>query len=114
MGIRTGKPRGRPKGSKSKRTKEVAKAMERAATQIADALPEAFDGDAHALLMAVYKDETRPIEVRLEAAKAAIRYEKPALAAIDVTSTNEHTIYELSSEPISLDEWEAKHCKTEH
>jgi hypothetical protein len=47
----------------------------------------AFEGDAHSLLIAVYKDESHPIELRLEAAKAAIRFEKPALAAVDTHGT---------------------------
>jgi hypothetical protein len=44
---------------------------------------DAFEGDAHALLAAVYKDPAQPMELRMEAAKAAIGYEKPRLAAID-------------------------------
>jgi hypothetical protein len=43
----------------------------------------AFEGDAHSLLIAVYKDRSHPIELRLEAAKAAIRFEKPALGSIE-------------------------------
>jgi hypothetical protein len=46
---------------------------------------DAFDGDAHAFLMAIYKDATQPIVSRMDAAKAAIGYEKPRLAAIDGT-----------------------------
>jgi hypothetical protein len=66
------------------RTVEREVAMQEAAARIADALPEAFDGDAHSLLMAVYKDVARPIELRVDAAKAAIRYEKPSLASVDL------------------------------
>jgi hypothetical protein len=33
--------------------------------------------------MAVYKDPRQPIELRLDAAKTAIPYEKPRLAAIE-------------------------------
>ena len=39
--------------------------------------------DAHSLLRMVYLDTTMPIEVRIDAAKAAIGYELPKLNAID-------------------------------
>lgn len=42
-----------------------------------------FSKDAHALLMSVYKDESQPIALRLQATKVAIGYEKPRLAAIN-------------------------------
>jgi hypothetical protein len=52
--------------------------------KIADALgDQAFPGDAHALLMGVYKDQSQPVELRVQAAKAAIGYEKPRLTAVD-------------------------------
>jgi hypothetical protein len=44
---------------------------------------DAFKGDAHALLVLVYSDPRQPIELRIDAAKAAIGYEKPKLASID-------------------------------
>jgi hypothetical protein len=43
----------------------------------------AFEGNAHSLLIAIYKDGSMPIGLRLDAAKAAVRYEKPALAAVE-------------------------------
>jgi hypothetical protein len=45
--------------------------------------PDAFHGDAHAFLTAIYKDPQVDMPLRLDAAKAAIRFERPALAAID-------------------------------
>jgi hypothetical protein len=33
--------------------------------------------------MAIYKDQSQPIELRVQAAKAAIGYEKPRLTAVD-------------------------------
>ncbi len=74
---------GRKPGSKNKRTEELQAAADSAAKQIAEALGEAFEGDAHAFLMAVYKDMSRPVELRIDAAKAAIRFEKPLLASIE-------------------------------
>ena len=35
------------------------------------------------LLMTIYKDPNQPLDVRMDAAKAAIAYEKPRLAAIE-------------------------------
>jgi hypothetical protein len=83
MGIKTGNPRGRPPGSKSKRTVEREQAMSEAAKTIEEALEGAFEGDAHALLMVVYKDPSKEMALRIDAAKAAIRYEKPALSTIE-------------------------------
>jgi hypothetical protein len=84
MGEKTGKPRGRPPGAKNRRTEKREQATAEAAEQIADALGDAaFGGDAHALLMAVYKDPQHEWNLRVDAAKAAIRYEKPALSSVE-------------------------------
>jgi len=40
--------------------------------------------DAHALLMALYKDPRKEITIRLDAAKAAAPYEKPKLASTEI------------------------------
>jgi hypothetical protein len=50
------------------------------------ALP--FTGDAHALLVMIYQDQTLPLALRLEAAKAAIPFEKSALAATSPASSD--------------------------
>ena len=82
MGIKTGNPRGRPKGATNKltiaRRTLAAKAGDRAARRINNA----FDGDSHEFLASVYKDPTQPLMKRIEAAKAAIQFEKPKLGAI--------------------------------
>src|ERR1700722_9208981 len=83
MGTRTGRPRGRPKGSKNKRTAEREAATQEMATRIGKAVGGAFEGDAHAYLTSVYKDPSKPENVRIDAAKAAIRYERPALAPVE-------------------------------
>ena len=75
---------GRSVGIANKRTVEREQALTDAARMIESTLPDAFAGNAHAVLMAIYKDPRQPIELRLDAAKAAIRYEKPALAATTV------------------------------
>lgn len=75
---------GRKRGAKNKRTLAREQAQVETAVKIAAALgADAFDGDAHALLMALYKDPAQPAELRMEAAKAAIGYEKPRLASVD-------------------------------
>ena len=82
-GARPGERRGgRRRGTPNKLTAERQAAMAEVAAQIGQAIEGAFDGDSHALLVAIYKDPARPIELRLEAAKAAISYERPKLASI--------------------------------
>lgn len=107
MGARTGRPRGRPKGAKSRHTKEREAAVLAAAEAIADVIPEAFTGDAHAFLMTVYKDPSHPIDLRLDAAKAAVRFEKPALAALEAKVDNTHR--DVTDEPLDAGAWEAQH-----
>lgn len=74
---------GRKRGVRNKLTRERQQAMEEMAVIIEDVIPNAFDGDAHALLMAVYKNQDLPLETRIDAAKAAIRFEKPVLGSIE-------------------------------
>jgi hypothetical protein len=79
---RTGRPRGRPPGSRNRRTLQAEAAAQATAAAIAAALPAAFEGDAHALLMALYKNPSVDLHVRLDAAKVAIRFEKPLPAPL--------------------------------
>jgi len=108
-GFKTG---GRQKGSRNKKTVTLQKigcealAKTRAALELE---PQIFDGDAHTLLMAIYRDMSRPIELRLEAAKAAIRFEKPALAAVDTHGTIENVHYAIGDRPLSEDEWDEQY-----
>lgn len=90
---------GRKPGSKSKITREREQATAEAAKALEGVIPEAFTGDAHSLLMAVYKDPRNDIEVRIDAAKAAIRYEKPALSSVEAN-------IEISQHEQALDELE--------
>ena len=68
---------GRPKGRKNNRTLE----LEAAAREAAAAIDEAFEGDAHAFLQAVYRNPAVPLELRIMAASRALKVEKPALSA---------------------------------
>ena len=67
---------GRAKGTPNRRTQEREAATREAVLAIEASLPEAFRGDAHAFMVTVYKDPQLPIDLRLDAAKAAIRFEK--------------------------------------
>lgn len=94
----TGRPKtgGRKCGAKNKRTVARERALADTAAKITGVLGAgAFEGDAHALLMAIYRDTEQPIELRVEAAKAAIGYEKPRLAAVDAKHTGTITLEEL-------------------
>lgn len=73
---------GRKKGGKNTSTLKREKALEKAIELVGATIANAFDGDSHALLMAVYKNLDLPLPLRLDAAKAAIGYEKPKLAAV--------------------------------
>jgi hypothetical protein len=74
---------GRPKGARNRRTVETEARIAEAAAEVSHALPQAFQGDAHALLMMVYKNPANELPLRLDAAKAAIRFEKPALSSVE-------------------------------
>jgi hypothetical protein len=91
MGTRTGRPRGRPPGAKNRRTRERETAVQAAAALLEGAIDGVFRGDAHTFLIAVYKDPQMPLNVRVDAAKAAIGYEKPKLNASEhsLKSTDE-------------------------
>ena len=75
---------GRQKGTPNQKTVAREKAQAQAAARITEALgPDTFPGDAHAYLVTLYKDPRRPDGVRIDAAKAAIAFEKPRLSSVD-------------------------------
>lgn len=87
---------GRQRGTKNKRTLERELALAAASTKISDALGSgAFDGDAHALMMAIYRDVGQPLSARMEAAKAALPYERPRLSTIDAKIDGAVTLIDL-------------------
>jgi hypothetical protein len=89
MGI--GRPKGYPKtggrkpGTPNKRTAERKAAVEAAAERVNELLPNAFQGDAHAFLITVYKDPSVDMHTRIDAARAAIGYEKPRQSSVEMT-----------------------------
>lgn len=92
---------GRRPGSKNGVTKERLARVQEKHEAIATAIPEAFAGDAHALLMTVYKDPSNPIDLRVDAAKAAIRFEKPALSNVEAKVTQ--TIQDLREDELDAE-----------
>jgi len=73
---------GRQKGSRNRAMLTIERAAAVTAAMVRGGLVDVFSGDAHALLMLVYKDQTQEMPLRIDAAKAAIRYEKPALSSV--------------------------------
>jgi len=112
-GVRTGNPRGRPTGAKNKRTTKLEREAARAAAAIEAVIPKAFKGDAHAYLMAIYKDPAKPEALRIDAAKAAIRYERPTLSPVEQPSgkTDGLTLLERLKVLTSLDAIDASEGK---
>ena len=103
---------GRPAGARNKRTLAAEVKAREVAAVIEHALDEPFLGDAHALLVAIYKDPAQPIELRIEAAGKAIRFEKPILASIEVQAEG-MVRHVISAEPLPPEErdreWLAQH-----
>lgn len=89
---------GRKRGVPNKTTRERQEAMERASEAIEAAIGESFQGDAHALLMTVYKDPLQDWPLRIDAAKAAIKFEKPALSSVEAKVAM--TVEELTDEQL--------------
>ena len=89
------RPRGLPKtggrraGVPNKRSKARKAAADAVAKRLAAVIPEVFQGDAHAYLMAIYKDPAQETAVRIDAAKAALPYEKPRLVAAEAKPQSE-------------------------
>jgi len=80
---------GRIAGTRNKKTAEALAAQTELAAKLAAVLPGAFDGDAHALLIATYKDPAQPMELRIKAALGALPYEKPRLASVELTGNDD-------------------------
>jgi hypothetical protein len=60
--------------------------MRAMAAQIDKAVGGAFEGDAHAYLMAIYKDPLQETAVRIDAARAA---QKPRLSPVEPQSAHD-------------------------
>ena len=103
-----GEYRGRPPGIANKRTRELEAKVKSAQALAEDYLNErfedlderAFKWDAHTWLCVLYKDPRQPVEIRMDAAKAALPYEKPKLAAIAIKQETELTLQDLIMQTI--------------
>jgi hypothetical protein len=96
---------GRQAGTPNKRSRARLDAFKNTKRKIEKALgPDAFDGDAHALLAATYKDTALPLALRLDAAKAAIPYERPRLATVapHVPASDGHAVLAMAEDTIAL------------
>jgi hypothetical protein len=104
-GFKTG---GRQKGTPNKRTLERRARTEEAIKAIANANGSGvFDGNAHDLLKLFYKTEAFPAEFRAKCAEAALKFEKPALQAVDSTIKDQRPYVIAMPAPFaSLDEWD--------
>lgn len=94
---------GRPAGSKSKRTRELEERGRQAAAAIEAAIGAPFPGDALAFLQTIYRDPAQALDLRIDAAKAAVRYERPALASIEVQGEH-HVRHVIQAEPQTPEE----------
>jgi hypothetical protein len=98
----TPKTGGRKAGTPNKRTVALQAATVTAAEQIDAVLgSDAFDGDALAFLMLVYRDPRQPAGLRLEAAKAALPYQRPRIASIAGKGENDD-LKEMSREELKV------------
>lgn len=76
---------GRKAGVPNRKTVKRRDVLAQAVEQVVQRTPGTFRGDAHQFLRMVYSDPSIPLDVRLDAAKSAIRFETPALSASAVT-----------------------------
>jgi hypothetical protein len=63
-------------------------------TKITKQAPD-FHGDAHDYLRGVYDGSVKPDPLRMQAAAQALKYEKPALAAVAIAQKGERTLIDL-------------------
>jgi hypothetical protein len=98
-------PRKLPEARRNQADASIRMGLADTAAKITGALgADAFDGDAHGLLMAIYKDAAQPIELRMDAAKAAIGYEMPRLAAVEGKVEGRMTLEQLVLESMRREE----------
>lgn len=87
---------GRKKGSTNQRIKRLRSEMRSISLKFGELVPDAFEGDGHALMVAIYKHPDVPLEVRLDAAAKAARYEKPSLQAIEHSGNRDKPVQQVT------------------
>src|SRR5579872_4282347 len=75
---------GRPKGVLNQNTRARREAARAVVARFEIEHPDAFPGDAVGLLQCIYRDQSLPLEVRLDAASKAAPFERPRLSAVAV------------------------------
>ena len=100
---------GRQMGSRNRRTIELEQATAAAAAKVEAVIPGAFHGDPVEYLMTVYKDPSVAEATRIDAAKAAAPYIRPALARQEITMDADVTQRVISAEPMTLADWEDRY-----
>jgi hypothetical protein len=69
----------------------------------------AFDGDALALMVAIYSDTRQPMSLRLDAAKSAIPFERPRLSTVDAKVTSSVSLADLVNASYGSDVGKTQH-----
>ena len=87
-----GRPAGSKDGPRIARQRLMEEVTRTLGTKdiVIDGVPIAlFEGDALDLLRAVYRDPRVGLDLRIDAAKTAIRYERPSIAAVEIDAGKE-------------------------
>ena len=87
---KSGNPTGRPKGRLDQRVKQREEALRKITAQLGHDADNGPQFDAHTFLCAAYRHPDLPIDIRVDCAKVAIRFEKPALQANSLTGDVHH------------------------
>ena len=118
---------GRQRGAKNKRTIERQERAVRAAEEMIRMRGDEgmFSGNSHEFLMSIYQDLAMPVELRADAAKAALRFEAPQtdqapyliltdknLEQIDFPDGPPRFLVRMPPPVKDLDEWRAKYMPT--
>jgi len=114
FGKKTG---GRKPGAKNKKTLQLEALMQSAQTKMQELIgDEAFDGNALAFLATIYKNGKLPLDIRLDAAGKAARFESAVLAPVDGKgNTVPNYVAYLPRQCETAEEWSAEfeHLKSE-
>ena len=114
---------GRQRGTRNRRTVERERMAKEAAEQMIKMRGGVlFEGNSHAFLMSIYQNEAMPVDLRADAAKAALRFEVPNTDQVPYLIITDKNLEQIDFEdgpprflvrmptPVKdLDEWRAKY-----
>lgn len=108
---------GRQVGAKNKKTLQLEALMSEAQSKMQELIgAEAFEGNALAFLATIYKNGKLPLDIRLDAAGKAARFESAVLAPVDAkgNAVQNYVAY-LPRQCETAEEWTAEfaHLKLE-